>query len=278
MTHQARKRFGQNFLHDAAIIARIVRSVAPRRGDNLVEIGPGQGAITLELLRLGGALTAVELDRDLIEPLRQRSREQGELTLHNADALRFDFGQLATPERPLRIIGNLPYNISTPLLFHLLSSLDQIRDLHVMLQKEVVERMAAPSGSRTYGRLSVMIQAHCQVEPLFTIAASAFHPIPKVDSAFVRLTPRAHRPPQVTTPLFAKLVASAFSQRRKTLRNALKGICDERTFQAVAIVPTLRPEQLSVADFIALTAQLQKDLEQTAPDAAHTPPPPAPHA
>ena len=169
LIHRPRKRFGQNFLHDPGIIQRIVATIDPQPGDNLVEIGPGQGAITLELLAILKRMQAVELDRDLLEPLSRRCASVGDLVIHNADALKFDFAALATPERPLRVVGNLPYNISTPMLFHLLDQSDNIKDMHFMLQKEVVERMEAGPGNKIYGRLSVMLQARCRVDALFTI-------------------------------------------------------------------------------------------------------------
>jgi 16S rRNA (adenine1518-N6/adenine1519-N6)-dimethyltransferase len=253
VTHKARKRFGQNFLHDPGIIQRIIDAIAPHPDDNLVEIGPGQGAITRELLRRCGALQVVELDRDLIGPLADSCATLGELTIHNADALKFDFTALASPELPLRVVGNLPYNISTPLLFHLLSQAAQINDMHFMLQKEVVERMAAGPGSKTYGRLSVMLQAKCRVTPLFLIGPGAFNPPPKVDSAFVRLEPFSEPPLAIEDQvLFAQLVAQAFSQRRKTLRNSLRNWLTAGQIEAASVDPTTRPEQLSLEAFVAL--------------------------
>jgi 16S rRNA (adenine1518-N6/adenine1519-N6)-dimethyltransferase len=254
MTHQPRKRFGQHFLHDPAVVQRIVAAVAPQPGDHLVEIGPGEGAITFELLRAAGRLDAIELDRDLVAPLRARSAGLGELVLHSADALRFDFRPLAGAGGKLRLVGNLPYNISTPLLFHLLDQADCIRDMHFMLQKEVVERMAARPGGRDYGRLSVMLQARCTVTPLFTVGPGAFRPPPKVDSAVVRLAPLA-QPPDIADPaLFARLVAAAFAQRRKTLRNTLKGHLDAEAIAALGIDPGARAEVLALGDFVRLAA------------------------
>jgi 16S rRNA (adenine1518-N6/adenine1519-N6)-dimethyltransferase len=253
-THRARKRFGQNFLHDPGIIRRIVESIAPRPGQRIVEIGPGQGAITKELLRITGELDAVELDRDLLEPLAQNCGALGKLRIHSADALKFDFCQLAAPDKPLRVVGNLPYNISTPLLFHLLEQSSCIQDMHFMLQKEVVERMAAQPGSKVYGRLSVMLQLACEVTPLFDIGPGAFKPAPKVDSAFVRLTPYKQPPIQINDPeLFARLVTQAFSQRRKTLRNNLRELVSAEAMQSIGIDPGLRAERLELADFAALT-------------------------
>ncbi|MEZ5541979.1 MAG: 16S rRNA (adenine(1518)-N(6)/adenine(1519)-N(6))-dimethyltransferase RsmA [Pseudomonadota bacterium] len=252
MTHRPRKRFGQNFLHDPGIIAKILTAIAPQPGERLVEIGPGQGAITLPLLQAAGSLTVIEIDRDLIEPLRTRCRTAGELTIHNTDALRFDFCSLADAAG-LRIIGNLPYNISTPLLFHLLDQSRCIHDMHFMLQREVVERMAASPGSGQYGRLSVMLQYRCQVCPLFTIGPGAFTPAPKVESAFVRLLPYAQAPVAVSDPaLFARLVQQAFAQRRKTLRNTLRGLLEAEAIRAVGIDPAARAETLDLSDFAAL--------------------------
>jgi 16S rRNA (adenine1518-N6/adenine1519-N6)-dimethyltransferase len=252
MAHQPRKRFGQHFLHDPGVIRRIVAAIAPRPGDHLVEIGPGEGAITLELLRAAGRLDAVELDRDLVEPLQARCAGVGALTVHSADALRFDFCALAPAGARLRVVGNLPYNISTPLLFHLLDQAACIRDMHFMLQKEVVERMAAGPGGKDYGRLSVMLQARCDVTPLFTIGPGAFRPPPKVDSAVVRLVPRAAPLAIDDEATFARVVAAAFAQRRKTLRNGLKGLLTAEAIAALGIDPGTRAEQLPLQEFVRL--------------------------
>ncbi|WP_421621899.1 16S rRNA (adenine(1518)-N(6)/adenine(1519)-N(6))-dimethyltransferase RsmA [Alkalilimnicola ehrlichii] len=253
--HRPRKRFGQNFLHDPTLISRMVKAIRPRPGDPLVEIGPGEGALTLPLLRAAGRLTAVELDRDLVAPLQARARAVGELTVHQADALRFDFRQLApAPPARLRVVGNLPYNISTPLLFHLLESADVIQDMHFTLQKEVVERLAAPPGSKTYGRLSVMVQYRCAVTNLFRLPPGAFRPPPKVDSAFVRLVPHAEPTVDVgDEQAFARLVTQAFSQRRKTLRNTLRPLMSADTIIGVGIDPRERAENLSLEQFAALS-------------------------
>ncbi|MEW8137864.1 MAG: 16S rRNA (adenine(1518)-N(6)/adenine(1519)-N(6))-dimethyltransferase RsmA, partial [Candidatus Thiodiazotropha endolucinida] len=251
-----RKRFGQNFLHDPGIIQRIVQAIDPQPGDNLVEIGPGQGAITTELLSLIGRMQAIELDRDLVGPLAERCASLGELQIHNTDALKFDFTQLAVAERPLRVVGNLPYNISTPLLFHLLDQADQIRDMHFMLQKEVVDRMAAKPGSKTYGRLTVMLQARAEVTSLFNIGPGAFNPPPKVESAFVHLLPLKQSPYQIDDwDRFSRLVSQAFSQRRKTLRNSLGKLLTADAITAAGIDPGNRAEQLSVAEFVNLANQ-----------------------
>jgi 16S rRNA (adenine1518-N6/adenine1519-N6)-dimethyltransferase len=259
MSHQARKRFGQNFLHDPQVIQRIISSIAPRPGQALVEIGPGQGAITQPLLRAAGRLTVVELDRDLVGPLAQLCQDGGELQILNQDALKLDFCALASPGVALRIVGNLPYNISTPILFHLLGQSRCIQDMHFMLQKEVVERMAAAPGSAAYGRLSVMIQYRCRVEPLFGIGPGAFRPAPRVDSAFVRLLPLAQPAARVQDEArFADLVRRAFSQRRKTLRNALKGLVDEAGFASAGVDPGVRGETLSLEQFAALSNQVRE--------------------
>ncbi|WP_041071504.1 16S rRNA (adenine(1518)-N(6)/adenine(1519)-N(6))-dimethyltransferase RsmA [Thiolapillus brandeum] len=253
MTHRARKRFGQNFLHDPGVISRIVSAINPSTEDHLVEIGPGQGAITEQFLPRVGRLDAVELDRDLVRLLESRYGDREHFHLHSADALKFDFCALAEEGEKLRVVGNLPYNISTPLLFHLLENSQCIRDMHFMLQKEVVERMVAGPGSKTYGRLSVMLQIRCQVQMLFPIGPGAFQPPPKVDSAFVRLTPYPHPLHQVNDiALFGQLVTQAFSQRRKTLRNTLKGLATEKTIEDCGIDPSIRAEQLSLEQFSCL--------------------------
>jgi 16S rRNA (adenine1518-N6/adenine1519-N6)-dimethyltransferase len=252
LSHRPRKRFGQNFLHDPAVIGKIVQAINPRPGDRLVEIGPGQGAITLPLLTAAGRLQVVELDRDLLMPLANKCREAGELLIHSADALAFDFCKLAAGE-PLRVVGNLPYNISTPLLFHLLEQHSCIHDMHFMLQKEVVQRMAAQPGGRDWGRLSVMLQYRCRVSALFTIGPGAFNPPPKVESAFVRLEP--YDKPIVAVKdekLFNELVRQAFSQRRKTLRNTLRGLLDTNEINAAGIDPSARAETLRLEEFAAL--------------------------
>ena len=253
MSHRPRKRFGQNFLHDQGVIERILSHVDPQPGQRLVEIGPGQGALTRGLLQRAGELDAVELDRDLLQPLRQSCAPFGSLRLHNADALKFDFRSLRTDDRRLRLIGNLPYNISTPLLFHLVEQADAIEDMHFMLQKEVVDRMAADPGSRTYGRLSVMLQVSCEITPLFDIGPESFEPPPKVDSSVVRLRPLPE--PLVAAEdmePFGALVTAAFRQRRKTLRNNLKGLLDGDQISALGIDPGIRTESLSIQDLIRL--------------------------
>jgi 16S rRNA (adenine1518-N6/adenine1519-N6)-dimethyltransferase len=258
-THRARKRFGQNFLVDNELIDRMIRTIAPRPDQHLVEIGPGLGALTRPLLEAAGRLEAIELDRDLLQKLSEHCRHAGELTVHQGDALRFDFASLQRGRQPLRIVGNLLSNISTPLIFHLLETADIIDDMHFTLQKEVVDRLAANVGDDAYGRLSLMVQYHCRVDHLFNIAATAFRPVPRVVSAFVRLTPHRQKPIEVADPaLLDRLVAQAFSQRRKTLRNSLKDMLDEARIAAAGIDPGLRPEQLDLAGFAALTEELAK--------------------
>ena len=253
MSHRPRKRFGQNFLHDQGVIERILSHVDPRPGQHLVEIGPGQGALTRGLLQRTDELDAIELDRDLLEPLRRTCAPLGTLHLHNADALKFDFRTLKTDERKLRLVGNLPYNISTPLLFHLVDQADVIEDMHFMLQKEVVERMAAAPGSKAYGRLSVMLQVSCEVTRLFDIGPGSFTPPPKVDSSVVRLRPLAQ--PLVAgdrLAAFSAFLATAFGQRRKTLRNNLKGLLDAEQIAALGIDPGTRSETLDLNALIRL--------------------------
>ncbi|MBL7250380.1 16S rRNA (adenine(1518)-N(6)/adenine(1519)-N(6))-dimethyltransferase RsmA [Alloalcanivorax marinus] len=249
--HRARKRFGQHFLHDPAIIDRLVRSVAPRDGETLVEIGPGQGALTYPLLDEVHHLQVVELDRDLIALLRERIAPE-RLTIHESDALRFDFAALAG-DGPLRVVGNLPYNISTPLIFHLLDQAGTIADMTFMLQKEVVDRLTAAPGGKDYGRLSVMVQYHCQADYLFFVPPGAFRPPPRVDSAVVRLTPYREPPWPADDPAWlARLVAQAFSQRRKAIRNSLKSLVAAEIFTTTGIDAGLRPDHLTVADYVAL--------------------------
>ena len=251
--HRARKRFGQNFLTDAHYIERIVDAVAPHPGDNLVEIGPGLGALTHRLIARATRIAAIEIDRDLAARLRDTYGPE-QLALHEGDALAFDY---ATLGESLRVVGNLPYNISSPLLFHLADFDSLVRDIHVMLQREVVARMAAAPGTSDYGRLSVMLQAKFNVARLFIIPPGAFQPAPKVDSAFVRLVPLgAAKPAIADPPLFARIVAAAFGQRRKTLRNALAALCDAGAMQGAGIDPGARGETLSVADFVRLANAL----------------------
>jgi 16S rRNA (adenine1518-N6/adenine1519-N6)-dimethyltransferase len=253
-THRARKRFGQHFLIDPGVIDAIVRAVSAAEGDVVVEIGPGQGAITEALADTGCELHTVELDRDLAAKLRARYAGRANVTVHEADALRFDFGSIG---KPMRVVGNLPYNISTPLLFHLLKFRDRIIDMHFMLQKEVVDRMAAGPGSKAYGRLGIMLGCHLQVEALFEVPPDAFDPPPEVNSAVVRLDPL---PPGTfdidDEAALSTLVAKAFMQRRKTLRNSLKGEAEAEDFAATGIDASLRPEQVAIADYVRLCNHL----------------------
>ena len=318
--HRPRKRFGQHFLQDREVVARIIDAFNPRPDDLVVEIGPGRGALTGELLKRTQRLHAVELDRDLITRLQAQHPDSGELILHNADAMRFNYRALCQPGqirqeriwthegRPqgarqglggfrqrsggplprrtgsprtaspglssgagqrsaerralqkLRLIGNLPYNISTPLLFHLLDQADCIRDMLFMLQKEVVDRLSAAPGGKDYGRLSVMVQYRCQVERLFSVPPSAFSPAPRVQSSVVRLVPYATSPVDVRHPeRFAKIVAVAFTQRRKTLRNSLKNLIGLETFTALGIDPMRRAETLSLTEFALLANSVKQD-------------------
>jgi 16S rRNA (adenine1518-N6/adenine1519-N6)-dimethyltransferase len=253
MNHRPRKRFGQNFLRDPGIVRRIVSVVDPKPSEHLVEIGPGRGAITVGLLQAAGRLDVIELDRNLVEPLARLCVDLGELRIHTADALTFELCRLAPSGKRLRLVGNLPYNVSTPLLFRLLDQSDCIFDMHFMLQREVVERIAAAPGSRVYGRLSVMIQAYCCVQPLFHIGPGAFTPVPKVESAFLRLTPMRPLPVAILDPPFlSRLVAAAFAQRRKTLRNSLKGLVEAELLIAQGLDPGQRAEELSATTFVRL--------------------------
>ncbi|WP_281985757.1 16S rRNA (adenine(1518)-N(6)/adenine(1519)-N(6))-dimethyltransferase RsmA [Azonexus hydrophilus] len=251
--HVARKRFGQNFLIDQGIIGAIVSAINPARTDTVVEIGPGLGAITIPLLERVDRLHVVEIDRDLIARLKKQHTPE-RLTIHEGDALAFDFASIGSD---LRLVGNLPYNISTPLLFHLASYGQQVRDMHFMLQKEVVERMVAEPGCADYGRLSVMLQYSFWLEWLIDVPPESFDPPPKVDSAVVRLIPKPPEQLNARDPeRLSALVQAAFAQRRKMLRNNLKGILDDAGFAALDIAPTLRPEDLPVEDYVRIANYL----------------------
>ncbi|HHB13332.1 MAG TPA: 16S rRNA (adenine(1518)-N(6)/adenine(1519)-N(6))-dimethyltransferase RsmA [Chromatiales bacterium] len=253
MNHRPRKRFGQHFLHDPGVIRRIVDAIAPQPGQTMVEIGPGQGAITCPLLDRLGRLEVVEIDTELAATLGARCADRGDLRIHVADALEFDFRALAPAPHGLRVVGNLPYNISTPLLFHLLDAAEGIGDMHFLLQKEVVDRLTAPPGTRDYGRLSVMVQHRCATRALFRIGPGAFRPPPRVDSALVRIAPYPEPPfPVQDTQRFALIVRTAFSHRRKTLRRALAGVLEAETIEAAGIDPGRRPETLTVEEFVRL--------------------------
>ena len=248
--HRPRKRFGQHFLTDPGVIDAIVRTIDPQPQDTIVEIGPGQGAITEPLARKAGRLHCVELDRDLAAALRRRFDGRNTVSIHEADALEFDFCSLG---ESLRIVGNLPYNISTPLLFHLIDNCDCIDEMYFMLQKEVVERMTAGPGSKAYGRLGIMLGCHLSVETLFDVGPQCFDPPPAVMSAVVRLMPLGSARPAIDDErLLGRIVATAFSQRRKTLRNALKTILADTELRSLGIDPGDRPESIPVSDYVVL--------------------------
>ena len=250
MNHRPRKRFGQHFLTSPEVIEQIISAIAPREGEVIVEIGPGQAAITAPLAELASELHAIEFDRDLAEGLRNRFANHDHVTIHQADALEFDFSSLGTD---LRIVGNLPYNISTPLLFHLLDHKACLVDAHFMLQKEVVDRMCAGPGSKSYGRLTVMLGCQMEMVPLFDVPPGAFSPPPKVMSSVIRMRPIPGPGIAVQdAEILASIVRAAFSRRRKTLRNALQGVVEVTDLEAVDIDPGSRPEQVGVANWVAL--------------------------
>lgn len=253
MHHIPRKRFSQNFLTDTTVIDAIVKAINPQIGDRLVEIGPGLGALTQRILPLVGRMDAIELDRDLLEPLARTCGPLGQLQIHAADALNFDFNPLAAPPGKLRIVGNLPYQISTPLLFHLLDYIPIIKDMYFMLQKEVVDRLVAQPDTKDYGRLSVMIQYHVTAKSLFTVNPQAFHPVPKVTSAVACLQPREILLPVKNYQHFSDVVKQAFNYRRKTLHNSLRGLVDNETLKNLDIDPLRRAETLAVDDFVRIS-------------------------
>ncbi len=251
--HQAKKRFGQNFLNNDAIISNIVDAINPEPGENLIEIGPGLGALTEPVVERAGKLSVVELDRDLAHRLRHHPFLAEHLTIHEMDALKFNFAELASNDNPLRIFGNLPYNISTPLIFHLLTFKQDVKDMHFMLQKEVVDRMAAVPNTKAYGRLSIMTQYQCQVIPVMEIGPEAFTPPPKVDSAIVRLIPHIDiENPVKDIAMLNQVCLAAFNQRRKTIRNSFKKLISVEQLESLSIEPTLRPENLTIAQFISI--------------------------
>lgn len=257
-THNPRKRFGQNFLRDQMIISQIIDAIAPKKNDHVVEIGPGQGALTIGLLACVDQLDIIEFDRDLIPHLTRLTEKAGHLTVYQADALSFDFRKLVREGRKCRIVGNLPYNISTPLLFHLFSQETVIQDMHFMLQKEVADRLVAPIGTKSYGRLGIMARYFCKTEILFNVAPEAFYPIPKVHSAFVRLTPHEVLPYETCdTEKLSKIIAKAFMQRRKTLRNALKDIIEPVQLEMLEIDSGLRPEQISLEEYVRISKAIE---------------------
>jgi len=259
MGHRTRKRFGQNFLTDPLLIQRIVNTINPVAGELILEIGPGRAAISRPLSESDAELHLLEIDRDLAARLQTMFHPENRAMVHSGDALQTDFSEIVDGRR-FRLVGNLPYNISTPLLFHVLQWNHLIIDMHFMLQQEVVKRMAAGPGSKTWGRLSVMCQYYCEVIPLFGVPPDAFTPAPKVQSMFVKLVPH-DQPPVVIKKMavFEKLVRQAFSMRRKTLRNSLRGMLDENMIESVGIDSGLRPETLGLAQFAALSNLLESE-------------------
>ena len=261
--HQARKRFGQNFLVDQQIIAQIIAAIGPKPDDNLIEIGPGTAALTEHLIERCPSMQVVELDRDLVEFLTEKFAAYPEFRLHSGDALKTDFAQFHQG-RQMRLVGNLPYNISTPLLFHLLKNRELIKDMHFMLQREVVDRLGAVPGNKTYGRLSVMVQYHCRVMPLIPVPPSAFRPAPKVQSAIVRLKPHRENPHSAENEaLLSQLVSHSFQQRRKTLRNCLRPYAEHLGQAEVEMDLSRRAEQLNVAEFVALSNYINQSITQS---------------
>ena len=252
MNHRPRKRFGQNFLHDQGILQKIDHAIRSKLTDHIVEIGPGLGALSERLIDGAGKIDAVELDRDLIEPLKMKFGEK--ITIYNTDALKFDFCSLASEGEKLRVIGNLPYNISSPLLFKLFEQRACIEDMYFMLQQEVVERIAAAPGSKSYGRLSIMAQYYCQAESLFHVPPEAFYPPPKVHSAIIRLVPHPHPPVEVNDlKVFEGVIRQAFSQRRKTIRNTLKKLITAEQLSELGVDPKIRPEQIAIEHFARIS-------------------------
>ena len=255
--HKPRKRFGQNFLRDKSVIENIVTAIAPEPGQNLLEIGPGQGAITEPILNIAGKISVVELDRDLIDGLKKLESETTTLSIYNQDALEFNLQDLDA--RPARVFGNLPYNISTPLLFHLFNQIDLIEDMTFMLQKEVVDRICAEAGEPNYSRLSVMSRYYCEVEHLFDVPPEAFFPPPKVTSSVFRLSPCRQQDTSLDIQLFSKLVRQAFSQRRKMLRNNLQGLLEESDFEHLGLSSKSRAQNLSLADYLKISLYIQNE-------------------
>lgn len=255
--HLARRRFGQHFLKDRGVVDDIITTITPCPGQAFAEIGPGLGALTEPLLDNGVNLQVIELDRDLVTMMERRAEEHDRLTVHSADALAFDLRSIKPVDEGLRVVGNLPYNISTPLIFHLLRFRDSITDMHFMLQNEVVDRLVADAGDRAYGRLSVMTQLYCVPEKMFEVSPRAFSPSPKVDSALIRMTPRQQPVAEVhDLQVFETLVKTAFSMRRKTLRNSLRRLVDQPHWERAGIDPSRRAETLHVAEFAALSNEI----------------------
>ena len=257
-SHQAKKRFGQNFLQDEGVIERIVKSIRPNESDSIVEIGPGLGALTRKILAESGKISVIELDREVIPKLKFNCDGQGELTIYEQDALKTDFTTFAEKQK-LRVVGNLPYNISTPIMFRLYEQLHVIQDMHFMLQKEVVQRMVAAPGSKAYGRLSVMTQYSCQAQMLFIVPPEAFYPAPKVDSAIIRLVPKESPLPLKDFNLFSAIVSEAFNQRRKTIRNVWKKRLENEDFEQLSLDLKLRPENLSLDEFVKVANYISEN-------------------
>ena len=257
MTRPLRKRFGQHLLCNPNTINNIVKVIHPKKDDKLVEIGPGRGAITIPILKNIGILHAIEIDRDIANEVSEQCENIGSLVIHQGDVLYFDFNKLASHNEPIRLFGNLPYNISTPLLFHLLKFSDLIIDMHFMLQKEVVDRIIAPAGDSNYSRLSIMIQVSYKVESLFDISPNEFSPPPKVNSSFMRLKPSDEYQKQIKDQkLFSKLVETAFQQRRKTIKNSLSNLASEEQLTNASIQASQRPQEISIPQYIKLSNEL----------------------
>ncbi len=256
MNHRTRKRFGQHFLHDQAILQRVEQAIRPKPTDQIVEIGPGLGALSRYLIDSAEKIRAIEIDRDLIEPLERRFGEK--ISIYNSDALTFDFCTLARRDKRLRIVGNLPYNISTPLLFRLFEQQHCIEDMHFMLQQEVVDRLVATPGRKNYGRLSIMAQYYCHAESLFHVPPEAFNPPPMVHSATIRLIPRSKPRVEVSDlNRFEGVIRQAFSQRRKTIRNTLKKMISKEQLIQLGVDPALRPEQLGIEQYARISNAIQ---------------------
>ena len=254
LPHQIRKRFGQNFLQDEHVISKIMDAVSPAEEDHILEIGPGFGAITRQLAKSGARIDCVEIDTDLATSLKTEYKEYESINILEYDALKFDISTIASTKRPLRVVGNLPYNISTPLIFHLLKSSDLIKDMTLMLQLEVIQRMVSKVGSKNYGRLGLMVQYHCEVEHLFNIASDAFFPRPKVVSALARLKPRKASKVTVKDPeCFKKVIQTAFNQRRKTVRNSLRSLASDSLLEEIPVNKSLRPENLTLREYIKIS-------------------------
>ena len=260
--HKPRKRFGQNFLVDQQIIGQIVAAINPAPDDHLIEIGPGMAAITEHLIKLCPSMTLIELDRDLIDFLKQKLFDYPDVSMINSDALKTDFGELSQGNK-MRLVGNLPYNISTSLLFHLLETREHIKDMHFMLQREVVDRLSAAPGQKSYGRLSVMVQYHCRVMPLIPVPPTSFNPAPKVQSAVVRLTPYSQVPYKAKNlKLLSQIVSLCFQQRRKTLKNCLNSFTEYLPPNSTSVDLSQRPEQLSVKEFVTLCNYIHQNMAQ----------------